>query len=184
MIIPIWEDPVEELSPHFTRITLHFHETKDPQVSSTQRETIRQQLRDLQGDILLFMTKLQEIRISIFTEEGNLQYSAVFSARYPESHRATVTKTISEDGQSKSTESMYHITKHVAGNLPKNENRTYTELDETMKKYSKAQIVLAFPISSDSTPIVQQQKAFAFLPVDYKGFSVRTLKECTEHKQD
>ncbi|KAF7557161.1 hypothetical protein G7Z17_g876 [Cylindrodendrum hubeiense] len=171
MVTPIWENPSEDVPPHLTRMTLYFHQTEDPQVSSTQRETIRQQLKDLQGDILLFMRKLQEIRISIFDEEGNDQYSAVLSASEIGLSRVTVKKAINEDGKSNSTTRTYHVTKHVAGNLAKNENRNYSEYEETTKKYSTARVVLAFPLSSDSTPIIQPQKVFAFLPVDYRGFS-------------
>ncbi|KAM5346360.1 hypothetical protein ACJ41O_009365 [Fusarium nematophilum] len=165
MIRPIWQDPTEDLPPNLTRMTLLLHEDGDPEYLSTQRETIRRQLRDLKGDILLFMRNLQEIRVSFFDEVHGSETTTIFSAAETGPNRVTVTKRVTGDwAKTKSTASVYHVTKYRAWNLAKNENRTYSKVEEETKAYSTADVVLAFPLTPDSVPIMQPQNVFAFLP--------------------
>ncbi|KAF3764390.1 hypothetical protein M406DRAFT_330736 [Cryphonectria parasitica EP155] len=48
MITPVWEEPMEQLSQHMTRMTLLLHATGDPAALASQRQTMREQFNDLQ----------------------------------------------------------------------------------------------------------------------------------------
>ncbi|KAF5006291.1 hypothetical protein FDECE_7322 [Fusarium decemcellulare] len=169
MVQPRWQDPVEKLPPNLTRMTLYLHEDDDPEYTAAQRDSIHQQLRELNGDVLLFMRKLRKIRIT--TGRGRSEVSTVFSRGKEKENRIAITKTVTQGGSSQTSTTIYHITKHRARNLAKNENRKYTREEERTKAYSSADVVLAFPLSPESIPIVEPQKVFAFLPVQSAGFS-------------
>lgn len=175
MITPVWQEPTEELPRHMTRMTLHLHTEGAPQSISAQRDSIRQQLRKLNGNVLLFMRNLQEIRTII--EEDESKTSAVFSKSETDDSSIRILKTVTRD-DSDSTESsstLYHVTKHRVHNLSKNENRTYSEEEDRLKEYSTAEVVLAFPLTPEHEPVIESQEVFAFLPVQPAGFSVRFL---------
>ncbi|KAJ4314946.1 hypothetical protein N0V84_008640 [Fusarium piperis] len=171
MITPVWQDPIEELPRHMTRMTLDLHTEGDPQSISAQRDSIRQQLRKLNGNILLFMRKLEEIRIII--EDNGSKTSSIFSKREADNGRIEILKTVTRDDSdsSESSSTLYHITKHQVHNLSKNENRTYSEEEDRLREYSTAEIVLAFPLTPEYEPVIESQEVFAFLPVQTAGFS-------------
>ncbi|KAF9762846.1 hypothetical protein IL306_003314 [Fusarium sp. DS 682] len=169
MIRPIWQEPTEELPQHLTRMTLYLHDEGDEQHIARQRESIRQQLRELNGDVLLFMRNLQEIRITI--DDGATQASTIFTKSHRIKNRITIEKTIEKGDKSETSSLEYIVIKKQVSNLAKNTNRTYSKQEEEQKAYSIADVVLAFPLSSDSVPIIEPQKLFAFLPVKHAGFS-------------
>ncbi|KAJ3536592.1 hypothetical protein NM208_g6651 [Fusarium decemcellulare] len=169
MVQPRWKDPVEKLPPNQTRMTLYLHEDDDPGYTAAQRDSIHQQLRELNGDVLLFMRKLREICIT--TGRGRNEVSTVFLKGKEKENRIAISKTVTQGGRSETSTTVYHITKHRARNLAKNENRKYTREEERTKAYSSADVVLAFPLSPESVPIIEPQKVFAFLPVQSAGFS-------------
>jgi hypothetical protein len=53
--------------------------------------------------------------------------------------------------------------KLTALNIPRSENRQYTDVELSMKAYSEMSIVLAFPLTHDSVPIIEKHEVFAFL---------------------
>ena len=63
MVTPMWEEPQEELQHPLTRITLFLHQYQDPAEHERNRETVRNQLRDLQGPLLLFLRNIQRIDV-------------------------------------------------------------------------------------------------------------------------
>lgn len=86
-------------------------------------------------------------------------------------HKASLQRIHTQDGTSETTQTYCHVTKHLATGLAKSDNRTYTEGQDS-RSYSTADVILAFPISEDSTPIVEAQQVFAFLPIRRLGFNV------------
>ncbi|KAF4973458.1 hypothetical protein FZEAL_9332 [Fusarium zealandicum] len=171
MITPIWHDATEEFPANMTRMTLYLHDDGYPGSLLAQRDQIRQQLRDLRGEVLLFMRKLREIRISIFDQDDEPETTTIFSAAQTDADRVTVTESVLEDGANESTASIYHVTRHLTGSPPKSENNSYTGDEEKKKAYSSAEVVLAFPLTSQDIPIVAPQDVFAFLPIRHMGFS-------------
>ncbi|KAK2934816.1 Histidine kinase/HSP90-like ATPase superfamily [Fusarium oxysporum f. sp. vasinfectum] len=148
MVTPVWEDADESLGGSSTRITLFLHTSDDPEEDARQRETIRLQFQDLQHTILLFLRKLRKVQVSFFDEDD--------------------TQTSSTTTFEGVEERQYHVTKHVAENIPKSENRTYSE--EQDRADSSTEVVLAFPLADLGTPIVENQDVFAFLPMRPMGF--------------
>ncbi|RSL98849.1 hypothetical protein CEP52_010094 [Fusarium oligoseptatum] len=171
MITPVWQEPTEELPRHMTRMTLDLHTEGDPQSILAQRHSIRQQLCKLNGNILLFMKKLEEIRIII--DENESKTSTVFTKSETDDGNTKILRTVTqEDSDSlESSSTLYHITKHQVHDLAKNENRTYSEEEDRLKEYSTAEVVLAFPLTPEHEPIIESQEVFAYLPVQVAGFS-------------
>lgn len=164
MVTPVWEDADESLRSSSTRITLFLHTSDDPEEDARQRETIRLQFQDLQHTILLFLRKLRKVQVSFFDEDDTQTSSTTYSLRG--SNPVTVKKETFEGVE----ERQYHVTKHVAENIPKSENRTYSE--EQDRADSSTEVVLAFPLADSGTPIVENQDVFAFLPMRPMGFKV------------
>ncbi|OCL02139.1 hypothetical protein AOQ84DRAFT_424260 [Glonium stellatum] len=171
MISPVWEDTDEELASPLTRITLFLHETGDYDVLTKQRETTLQQFRELQDTILLFMKNLRKIDITIYNENDQISFTTRYSIEHARNNRVSLGKKILQNGETQDHIKYYHITKHTAKRLPKSENRTYSEAEEATRAYAKAEVILAFPLTHDSIPIIEPQEAFAFLPVRHMGFT-------------
>ncbi|KAF7558422.1 hypothetical protein G7046_g5742 [Stylonectria norvegica] len=162
MVTPIWQDlePDEKLVDGRTRITLFLHKNADAQ----QRETIEAQFRDIQDTILLFLRKLRRVEISFFDDDDSLTSWTAYSLHG--ANPATIRKTTSIDDTT--VEKKYHITKHITQNVPKSENRTYS--GQANRSDSAAEVILAFPLTENSVPIVEDQDVFAFLPMRPMGF--------------
>ncbi|KAK6825522.1 hypothetical protein PG987_013016 [Apiospora arundinis] len=172
MISPIWEDAGEELpeSP-VTRITLHLHEIGDEDMAKKTRQTIEAQFEELQETFLLFMKNLQKIDVAFYDKTDAKTSSAKYSIARPHPDFAILSR-IKTDGQTEEKEvKRYHITRQEATELAKNENRNYTDMEESSRAYSKSQVILAFPLSETSAPVIQPQDLFVFLPVRSVGFS-------------
>ncbi|KAF4462555.1 hypothetical protein FALBO_10629 [Fusarium albosuccineum] len=162
MVTPVWEETEEALGDSLTRITLWLHTSDDADEDARQRETIRLQFQDLQHTILLFLRKLRRVQVSFFDEDESLTSETTYSLHG--SNPATVRKMTSEGVE----ERRYHVTKHIAENIPRSENRTYSE--ERDRTDSAAEVVLAFPLTESSAPVVESQDVFAFLPMRPMGF--------------
>jgi hypothetical protein len=173
MISPVWEDTGEALADPLSRITLFLHETGDHDVLTKQRETTLRQFQELQDSILLFMKNLKQIKIAMYDESGLIASRTSYSMDHKANNRVSLTKEIFQNEQVREHTRYYHLTKHIAENLSRNENRTYSEAEEDARAYAKAEIILAFPLTRDSLPIIEQQEVFAFLPIRCMGFKVR-----------
>jgi len=164
MVTPVWEETEEPIGESLTRITLLLHTSEDPEEDERRRDTIRLQFQDLQHTILLFLRKLRKVQVSFF-DTDNVELSATTYSLHG-SNPATIQKETSEGVE----ERKYHVTKHVAENIPRSENRTYS--DEEGRADSSTEVVLAFPLTDEGTPIVENQDVFAFLPMRPMGFKV------------
>ncbi|KAH8901208.1 hypothetical protein GQ53DRAFT_707485 [Thozetella sp. PMI_491] len=171
MISPIWEDTEEVLASPLTRITLHLHTAGDRDVLARTRMTIREQFEELQENMLLFLKNLRKIDVAFFGENEERTSSATYSIDRPQVNHAVLKRTRRANGPSESQVRHFHVTTYEATNLAKNENRTYSDREEATRAYSKSQIVLAFPLSETSVPIIEPQDIFVFLPVRPVGFT-------------
>ena len=172
MITPIWEDTDSILDSPLTRITLFLHETSS-EAQDRQKETTLQQFRELQATFLLFMRNLQRIEVSMY--EGNQVSSTTFSMHRQNQDRVMLKRQTTEGGNVQTHTKHYHITKDTASGLPQSENRKYTATEISNRAYANADVVLAFPLTPDSVPIVETQDVFAFLPIRNMGFPVEFL---------
>jgi hypothetical protein len=169
MISPIWDDSAGAIEKHTTRITLWLHTEGDKEVLRKQKASIRTQFQDLQPEILLFMKNIQEIRV---TFHDDVQRKSTYKIQNLNEKRVKVTKTDRYFGKSSEDAKYYHLTKFEATCLAKNENRTYSAEEEASQAYSRSTVVLAFPMTQDSVPVVSNQWVFAFLPIRILGFKV------------
>ncbi|RDK42854.1 hypothetical protein M752DRAFT_275955 [Aspergillus phoenicis ATCC 13157] len=166
MISPIWEDVEEQLQRPLTRMTLYLHEDTAP------RETAMQQFRELQDTLLLFTKNLQRLEVSMYDDEEKQLSSTVFAISSQNENVKVLTKTLlARDGTSEELTRNYHLTKYIAHDLPGSENRTYTDKEQKTRAYSRADIILAFPVTKDSVPVIEPQDVFAFLPIRNMGFT-------------
>jgi hypothetical protein len=173
MISPIWEDSGEPLAGPLTRVTLFLHETGDNDDLTGQREILLRQFRELQDTVLLFMRNIKKIDITMYGESDLITFRTSHSINHEANDRVSLTKRIIQNEQVQEHMRYYHITKHIAERLARNENRTYSEAEEATKTYAKAEIVLAFPLTDDLFPIIEPQEVFAFLPIGHMGFTVK-----------
>lgn len=165
MISPIWEENQEERDSSLTRLTLHLHDTGDSDALEKTHQIIREQFQELQETILLFMKNLRIIRVAFHGVDGAETSSAEYSIQRSEVNHAVLTRAVIGNGNKKQHVKHYHVTVHQATDIPRHENRTYSgQADHT------SQIVVAFPLSETSVPIIEPQDIFVYLPVRPAGF--------------
>lgn len=126
MVMPIWQDPEEELPNPLTRITLFLHEGQDTAELEHERQIILQQFQKLQDTLLLFLRKIRHIEVFYFDEQDGQKSTTIFSmdcTRYANRKvlERTSTTGLTLDGADRRRQ-VYHISKHVAKKL--SEKRT------------------------------------------------------------
>ena len=175
MISPKWEEASEQLDRPLTRITLYLHENNDDHWNievHSQRERIKEQLHDLQNTMLLFLNMLKRINIYSYDEDGEEELSITMSLEKNVSgNRTLLTRCETRDGHSDKITSYYHVTTHAVIGLASRIARQDSKEKEA-KVDNETEVVLAFPLSDDSVPVIEQQEVFAFLPVRRAGFNV------------
>ncbi|KAI0508878.1 hypothetical protein F5B22DRAFT_638424 [Xylaria bambusicola] len=159
MISPLWEEIDEELPSPLTRFTLLLHDDGGPAMRAKMRQSIEAQFEELQENLLLFMKNLKKLHVVFCDETSQEISSTVFSIERPRLTYAVLRKKKTSNGATEETT-----------NLAKNENRTYSEMEEITRGYAKSQIILAFPLSESQVPIIEPQDLFVFLPVRPVGF--------------
>ncbi|KAK4173636.1 hypothetical protein QBC36DRAFT_53569 [Triangularia setosa] len=174
MITPIWEEAGLSVGDRCTRITLQLQHAKTPEDRERRNQVIHQQLNEIHDTILLFMKKIQEIEIAFYDREkgeADEPYKVITLSIKRTGAGAVCTKHTLLLGQEGQTEiQYYHVTDHVATGLAKSQGRTYSESEESSGAYSRGEVVLAFPMTAISVPVVDNQWLFAFLPVRQMGF--------------
>lgn len=174
MITPVWQEPDHDLDGPLTRITLFLHETGDPDFLAAQRRTISEQFHELQATLLLFLKNIEWIDVAFYDDQDTMTSSVSYYIDHVSGgNRVTLKKTAVENGETNESRRTYHVTKQLTGNLEKNENRTYSEDELRTNAYANAEVILAFPLTDGSIPIIAAQDVFAFLPVRRAGFQVQ-----------
>jgi hypothetical protein len=183
MVIPIWHDTEDQLPTPLTRMTLYFHETGDAAELEHLRNTVFQQLTDLDHTCLLFLRNIKRLRIIFHDAKGAVKTSKDFRMGAADNHRVVLETTrTSADGTSATDTRHYHITRHIANGLSRSVNRRVLGDDEAKAGSSQAEVVLVFPLTAESRPLLNPQDIFAFLPVrrsDYKASVVRDFAGST-----
>jgi hypothetical protein len=172
MITPIWQEMRDPALPfEVTRITLYLHDQSDPAERDRDRQIINQQFHELQDTLLLFLRKLRKIEVSFYDEEGHQTKSTQYTlSRIENSDTAVIERTCTNTAQNRKR--IYHIVKHPARGLARSENRDLSEAEEASRSFTTSEIILAFPVTENSVPIIEPQEVFAFLPIRRMGFNV------------
>lgn len=174
MVRPIWVKPTETIPSPMTRMTLYIHDQGGPDEIRHLKKIISMQFDDLQETCLLFLHKLEQIGLEFYDENGELQRSRCFRKYDIDKCRVSLETISDSHGDQITRNQIYHITRQTATNLAPSDNRELSNTDEG----KRAEVVLAFPITEDSKPLVTQrnQDLFAFLPLrrsEYKVCSIR-----------
>ncbi|KAK4452224.1 hypothetical protein QBC34DRAFT_457252 [Podospora aff. communis PSN243] len=179
MISPQWLD-AEALSAPVTRMTFTLHDDgdgDDGNVRAAQRKSIADELEQLQSSMMLFLKNIKRIEVRFF-DRANTETKSFIMTRSGCAHpnRAildTLWTTKGADGKHEVERSKmnFHLTRTSWTGLARNENRTFSPAEEISRAYSKAEVVLAFPLDENSVPLDQSQSIFAFLPVRQVGFN-------------
>ncbi|KAL2683262.1 hypothetical protein Neosp_007730 [[Neocosmospora] mangrovei] len=174
MVRPIWVNPVETIPHPLTRMTLHLHDQGDQGEIQHLKRVISMQFDELQATCLLFLRKLQQITLEFYDENGDLQRSKTFRKQMIDEYRVSLETTSYVDGKETTQSQIYHITKQTATGLAESDNREVSDADRAQEISSTAEVVLAFPVTSDFKPLVTQQNQdlFAFLPLRQSNYKV------------
>ncbi|KAL5608429.1 hypothetical protein FOBRF1_008926 [Fusarium oxysporum] len=188
MVRPIWVSPAETIPSPLTRTTLYIHDQGDPDEIQHLKRIISMQFDDLQETCLLFLHKLEQINLEFYGENGVLERSKYFRKHKMDEYRVSLETTSGDHGDETTQSQIYHITRQMATNLARSDNRELPDTEEAKDISSKAEVVLAFPITDNSEPLITQknQDLFAFLPLrrsDYK-FLIHSDFDTNANRQD
>jgi len=157
-----------------TRITLDLRETGSSADATRRNREIHQQLNDIHDAILVFLKKIQKLEILFFDQEcgeGGEPFKVITHSIERNGARVICKKHTQAVGQGAETAIRhYHITEYIAIGLAKAQGRTYSESEEASKAYAQGEVILAFPLTAESVPVLENQWVFAFLPVRQMGF--------------
>ncbi|KAK1512450.1 uncharacterized protein CCOS01_14690 [Colletotrichum costaricense] len=171
MISPIWEETSEELESPLTKITLHLHDAGDQYELAKTRASIRSQFETLQAKMLPFLRNIRQIQVAFYDDHEEQTSSVTYDLTRLEPSHVLLKKIKTEKEASEESVQHFRTFHHTVEGLAKNENRTYSKSEEASQAYSKSEVILAFPISETSAPIIEPQEVFAFLPVRPVGFN-------------
>ncbi|KAL5044287.1 hypothetical protein BDW71DRAFT_199144 [Aspergillus fruticulosus] len=169
MISPVWEDSDEALPTPRTRITLFLHETGSDEALVRQRDMVLQQFQELSPTFLLFMKNIRRIEVKIYDDTNNASSHSTFSIQDQGSGKVALHHNVSDGSTTEDSTRYFHMTRYVASGIPRSENREYTEAEVTTQAFAQPTIILAFPLTQESKPIIESQDIFAFLPIRNMG---------------
>ncbi|KAF4924992.1 hypothetical protein CGCVW01_v003742 [Colletotrichum viniferum] len=171
MVTPVWEETDEVLESPLTTITLHLLNTETSNGVAETGEMIRAQFDELQETVLLFLKNIRRISVSFYDDDERQTKTVSHARAQPQPGCVELESVYATNGRRLKQTKHFHVTRVKATNLAKNDNRTYTEAEEAAKAYSFSEVVVAFPLSETSVPILEPQDVFAFLPVRPAGFN-------------
>ncbi|KAI5460375.1 hypothetical protein BGZ63DRAFT_387163 [Mariannaea sp. PMI_226] len=191
MVRPIWVNPddLETIpNPPLTRMTLYIHEDGDQVEIQHLKRVISMQFDDLRETCLLFLEKLQKVSVAFYDDKGELERSKQFRKHQLDEHQVSLQTTSIINGEEITKSQIYHITKQKATGLAGSDNREVPNTEDGRSSSSTAEVVLAFPLTSASLPLISRdnQDLFAFLPLrksDYK-FLIHSDFDTNASRQD
>ncbi|RHZ43626.1 uncharacterized protein CDV56_101060 [Aspergillus thermomutatus] len=148
MITPFNEKP-RDLPPGVnTRITLFLTSVSDFDSRASE-------LREIPDTMLLFLRKLQRLTIEILPLQSRISFK-----RHEDSSKRLVTLTKETNGEQ--LKRFYHLEKATLSNLPQH----YSRPDQR-----EVDLILAFPVNADFSPLIEAQYVYSFLPMRHEGFN-------------
>ncbi|KAK1753770.1 hypothetical protein QBC47DRAFT_303960 [Echria macrotheca] len=174
MITPIWEDSVPSVGDRCTRITLDLRETGSSQDRARRIRDIHEQLDDIHDTILLFMRKIQKLEIRFFDQgigEANGPVKVITHSIERSGTGVICRKHTALLGRGAQTDIRhYHVTDLPVTGLAGSQHRASSDSEGPSQVVSRSSVVLAFPLTAESVPVLENQWLFAFLPVKQMGF--------------
>jgi hypothetical protein len=112
----------------------------------------------------MFLRKLDSLRVT--TPSGDMEFKNEVNSKtkYFKGETMTVTECDLERDSTKKTK--YVIVREAVSDLPKESRR---------EGIATSEVMLAFPVKDQTTPMIKPQTLFAFLPVGKVGFRVGLL---------
>ena len=158
MVTPHYVEHEELPQGVTTRMTLSLN----PPSSFTQR---RQDFADLPDTLGVFLKKLKTVCIDIDAPSGSRSQSTYSYSYDSRTRRGKLAKLVGLSGGSPQASTQYfRVTQRQVRDLPEDPDRPNTR---------QADVVLAFPVNERSSPVIDQQHVFAYLPLRKFGFNVR-----------
>lgn len=175
MVRPIWVRPVDSIPNPLTRTTLYLHDEGEQEDIEHLKAIISMQFNDLHETCLLFLCKLQQISVAFYDDEGNLERSKQFRKRQIDDHRVSLETITVVSGKETTKSQIYHIAKQYATGLAPSDNREPPKSEDERQMSTTAEVVLAFPLTTNYEPQIsrQRQELFAFLPLRPSDYKVR-----------
>lgn len=177
MVRPIWIPTNEKLEGPLTRMTLYFHDEGDKDELQRLKSIIFKQMDDLQQTSLLFLKKLQRIKMVFYDKSGRVEKSKEFMKRQVDKYRVALDTDSTKGNVAMKESQIYHIATLTARGVARSDNRDLPNTDDTQMISTSAEVVLAFPLTADFKPLVntrKKQEIFAFLPVRESDYKVRS----------
>ncbi|KAF7958935.1 hypothetical protein EAE96_002461 [Botrytis aclada] len=157
MVTPMNEIPHELPDDVRTRMILYLHEDED-------RAALCQDLLNLPDTLLLFLKKLRRLTVKFELPDRDIQ-KIQFSLIRPNnnilSENIVRIETAIAGTINLVTPKSFWVKKRRVVNLPADSARDQTH---------EAEIVLAFPVDEYDIPVIEEQYAFAFLPLEKFGY--------------
>lgn len=119
-------------------------------------------LERLESETLLFLRKLKQLDVSINGERRTQKTYELRTEKW-DSIFGGETATVSETTGQQTKTTKYMIERHLVEDLPPDPRR---------EAIATSEVVVAFTVKDQTTPIVKAQQVFAFLPIQNYGFAV------------
>ncbi|KAJ6789935.1 hypothetical protein PWT90_07563 [Aphanocladium album] len=167
MVRPLWVETSEKIPGPLTRMTLQLHNKGD----DVDGISIANELSSLPDSCLLFLRKLQMIQVEHYDSANELVESIDYCKEKVDEFRFRLKKISTARGEQTSQSQLYHITTQQASGLHSSVGRSRSESDSSTNIGSTAEVVLAFPLTSQYEPnLLDPQQLFAFLPVRHHAY--------------
>jgi len=154
MVTPL-DGEYEELETHVrTRITLTLLEPK-------KFASLVEEFLAIPESLLLFLTRLTTLEVTVHREGSDPETIGYRHEKMNGGEKSRIIKTAT--GRMQVMKDFY-VQKNVIKCLPYDRAREFT---------NKAEIVLAFPVDHNNTPVLESQYTYAYLPIRKVGFNVR-----------
>lgn len=158
-------------------MTLYFHDEGDKTELRRLKSVIFKQLDDLQQTSLLFLKKLQRIKMVFYDKNNRVEKSKEFLKRQVDQYRVALDTDSTKGNETMKESQIYHITTLKTHGLARSDNRDLPNTDNTQTISTSAEVVLAFPLTEEFEPLVntkRKKEIFAFLPVRESDYKVRS----------
>ncbi|KAI0447658.1 hypothetical protein F4803DRAFT_573525 [Xylaria telfairii] len=161
---PVQED--QEIRPgiDIAKITIFLINSLDVETEGAENP-IMEQFRHIQETYLLFTKNIRCVKVNFIRDDESVISSTIYSIRsFDNLNRVSLVKK-----QDRGSEIIanYYVTRFIAGNLPPNENRKYSDAENAVQAWSSSEVVLGFPLDGEgrAPKAVPSQQVFAFLPI-------------------
>lgn len=159
MVTPMVADRGDLPAEVRTRMVLTLHDGCD-------RAALFKEFENLPDALLVFLRKLQRLSLTIERPGGHKVEKVYTMSTF--GNRAKIARSIGGGV----VDFHFWIARRMMVDMPEDEARILNEGQKDERKVTEAEVVLAFPLAGDDTPIVEDQHVFAFLPIRQVGFKV------------